>query len=204
MTYIPSTIRLAHGHQVEKDFRDYINARPNWRACEIGQNKCDEQLKRDLYSARISPKSAIGQQMINLLPDLWRHVYTRGVGKNLPSLARWDADAICIYNNEPQFFAEIKSSITRTNNITIEMSCYMSALSNQLRLGLPLYFFFSPFENNPHWTFLELQQIPDCTVRILDGKGCSGSSTPFALISKDYLTQRVEDLFIRLEDEWLL
>lgn len=202
--HIPADVRFAHGFKAEQDFRDYFNQRRFWRCYEIGQNVCDQQFKTDLHRIKVPVTSDVGQQIISLLPETWRPIYQRGIGNSIPCLSRWDADAICIFSEEPQFFAEIKSSITPTNNITVELSCYLSALANQLRLGLPMYFFFSPHEKNPHWTYLTLDQIPKATVRVLDGKGCSGSATPFALISKDFLTQTVDDLCFNYEQDWLL
>lgn len=204
MTHIPANVRLRHGLKVEADFLEYINIKPCWRSRQLGQILCNDDIRNDLRKAKIPTKSKLGNELISLLPDYWQHIYKRGVGKYMPSLCRWDADAFCVYNGEPKFFTEIKSSMTRTNNITIEMSCYLAAIANRQRLGLPLYFIFSPFDENPYWTYLTIDQIADATVRVLDGRGCSGSATPFALVSKDYLTQKVDDLLETFADEWLL
>ena len=204
MTLIPYKVRFSHGEKIENDFIDYINSRSLWVAHTYGQRQFDPGVKNDLRNISLPVKGDYAQSMIQRLPETWRHIYQRGLANGFPSLCRWDADAFCVYNNKPQFFAEIKSSITRSNNVAIEITCYLAALVNQDRLGLPLHFVFSPNESNQSWTYLTLDEIAMSVSRVFDGRNTSGSSTPFALIPKEALIKPIDGLLVQCADQWPL
>lgn len=202
MTFIPSRIRLDHGEKIENDFFDYINNQALWKAHFYGQRYHEPALKLDVRNIAIPVKSEYAQRMISLLPETWQHIYVRGLNNLLPSLCRWDADVFCVYNGKPQFFAEIKSSITKSDNVAIEISCYLAALVNQDRLGLPLHFVFCPNEQNPNWTYLTLSEIATSVSRVFDGKRANGSSTPFALIPKEAICKPINELLASSTSDW--
>lgn len=204
MTHIPSAVRLARGHQIEAQFLDRMNSRALWTAHMFGQRNCSDRLQSDLRKVDIPISSEYAQNMISKLPEDWQHIYKRGIGKSFPTLCRWDADAFCIYNGQPKFFAEIKSTNPEYPKVTFEISCYLGALINSLRLGLPLYFIFYIGDPDLMWSYLTLDEFPNCVSRVLDGKNASGSGTPFALIDKKFLNRSLEDLLSLHEQEWLL
>lgn len=199
MTVSQSTRRLDYGHQVEAQFRDWLDNQIGWSACEFGQDLLPEALSNDMRLIQLPLSDPIAQELIQLLPENWRHIYKRGVGQTMKSLCRWDADVLCKHYKRPVFFAEVKSSMTRTPNVSIEISCYLAAVVNRLRLGLPQYFVFSPQEPDGDWTYLTVEQIVEHACRVLDGNSTNGSGTPFLLIPKTVLTQKVSTLLFAQE-----
>ena len=196
--------RLVRGYQVEDEFIKYVNSQSLWKAHPYGQRYCSRELQEDLRGSDICVKSEYATRMIELLPEDWRHIYKRGLATSFPLLCRWDADAFCVFNKTPQFFAEIKSSITKSNNVAIEISCYLAALINRDRLGLPFYFVFSPNEINPNWSYVKLEDLPDCVCRVFDGRNTNGSSKPFLLIPKERLYSNLDHLLLAHQDAWPL
>lgn len=198
-----SSQRLVKGHKTEYAFLDYINSKTLWNAHMYGQRSLDNALQNDLRRIEIPSNSDYAKQKIDLLPEDWRHVYKRGIGNNFPALCRWDADALCVYNKKPQFFAEVKSTKPDKDAAFVEVSCYLAALVND-RLGLPLHFVFHLNQPNLEWAYLTLDDIPNATSRIHDGRGVSGSGTPFLIIKKDQLTKSVDSLLTSCEWSWFL
>lgn len=194
MTVSQSTRRLDYGHQVEAQFRDWLDNQIGWSACEFGQDLLPEALSNDMRSIELPLSNPVSQDLINLLPANWRDTYVAGIGNSIKSLWRWDPDVLCKHNNRPVFFVDVKSSISTTDNVSIEISSYLAALANRLRLGLPQYFVFSPLRPGAEWTYLSVKQIESRVCSVREGSGAKGSKTPFLLLPKIHLTQKVSNL----------
>jgi len=201
--YTASTQRLLNGHKTEQLFLDFINSKSLWRARTYGQRSLDNKLQDDLRRIAISSNSDYAKDKINKLPEEWRHIYKRGIGNSFPALCRWDADALCVYNNSPQFFAEIKSTKRSNHAVFIEASCYLAALVND-RLALPLHFVFHLNQPDIEWAYATLDEIPLIASRMHDGRNAAGSGTPFIIIEKDKLTKSVDQLLLQSVDNWFL
>jgi len=189
-----TSVRLTHAIQIEDRFEFHVQTLPDWEAIEFGQVLLNDKCREVLRKSIIPINSEIANELIQLLPPFWRHIYKRGVGRGIPSLCRWDPDFIVSKNKDPRFFAEIKSSMTKTGNIAIEISCILAAIVNQRRLGLEQFFIFAPSEQVSFWSYLTLEQMLLLPSKAFDGRYANGSGTPYVLLSKDHLTQDFETL----------
>ena len=189
-----SSPRLTHARQIENRFKKHVQAFPDWTAIEFGQVLLNDDCREVLRKASLPIDTQISNDLIQLLPPFWRHIYKRGVGSGIPALCRWDPDFIVAKNKEPRFFVEVKSSMTKTGNIAIEISCILAAIVNQKRLGLEQLFVFAPSDQVSFWSYLTLEQMLLLPSKAFDGRFANGSGTPYVLLSKDHLTEEFETL----------
>lgn len=188
MTVLVSA-RLGFARKHEDQFETFVTEQSDWKAIPFGQILLNDECRNVLRNAHIPLKSDLATELLDLLPLEWRHIYKRGLSSGIPSLCRWDPDFLLALKDQPQYFIEVKSSLTKTENVSIEISCILAAILNKRRLGLQQLFVFTPFPGVDFWTYLTTEQLIQFAGRCFDGRGSWGSGTPFILISREHLTQ---------------
>lgn len=191
--------RLDYGHEHECVFQKLFSSFHGIGCEPFGQGLLSEMTSEVLRNVKIPVSSDLGKELISLLPEDWQHIYKRGIGDHLPSLSRWDPDFILHENKQPIAFVEVKSSMTTTGNISIEMSGLLAALLNTKRLGLLQIFAFSPCEEKDFWSYTTLEKLIQIACRPNDGRGSRGSNRPFVLIPKREIICNLESVFINHE-----
>ena len=191
--------RLDHGEKHELQFEKLFTSFDGIQCQAFGQVLLPSSTKDVLRNIKIHVDSDLGKELINTLPEDWRHIYKRGIGDYLPSLSRWDPDYILHENKQPIAFVEVKSSIAPTGNVSIEMSGLLAALVNSKRLGLLQIYAFSPCEEKDFWSYTTLEKLIEIACRPNDGRGTRGSNRPFVLIPKREIVCNLESVFVNDE-----
>ena len=188
--------RLDHGVKHELGFEKLFTSFDGIQCEPFGQVLLPDSAREVLRNVKIHVDSDLGKELINTLPEDWRHIYKRGIGDYLPSLSRWDPDYILHENKEPIAFVEVKSSIVPTGNVSIEMSGLLAALVNSKRLGLLQIYAFSPCEEKDFWSYTTLEKLMEIACRPNDGSKTRGSNRPFVLIPKREIVCNLESVFV--------
>lgn len=194
-----SKTRLSYGVKHEIEFENLFKRHLTIKCEPFGQVLLPDRAREILRNAKVHVDSALGKEWIEQLPEDWRHIYKRGIGMHLPSMSRWDPDYIIHEDKQPIAFAEIKSCITQTPNVSIEISGILAAILNKKRLGVLQIYVFNPWEGKDYWSYTTLDTLLEKAKWANDGIGTRGSNRPFVLVPKSDLMSNFENIFFNNE-----